>query len=383
MTGVLSRLGGRPGDRGAVAALVALLLAGGVLLGMSALVVDVGLLYAEREELQSGADAASIAVAKVCLAGNNQCTSSNLSTVAGDYASRNAKDHLANAEVCGWVPTNPALQCPAAQPTNLTACIGDPPAEPAPYVEVRTTTEVPGGTALPPVFAGAITGTNGITVGACSRVSWGLVSNTSTPLGIAVCGNQFDAATLDNDVRVFQPPPIGPGEHDPGVDEQREVALQWRSGADADTSCGGAPDGFMFIDRDGSGPTCPHTLEVGTVEHGTTAEETPSGCSGELQSLVDDVVPFPVMIYNNGGPGGVTTEGIAVFVATGWRYPAATWGGGPTPVSNASTLSHRHLCDIGTRTFCLYGYFTTKLFATGTGPVTADNFGAVYLKTIG
>lgn len=388
LTGVLGRLGGRPDDRGAVAALVAVLLAGGVLLGMSALVVDVGLLYAEREQLQSGADAASIAVAKVCLAGDNRCTSSKMSTLADEYASANAKDNLANAAVCGRMPAMGALNpqpIPACGPsaTNLTACIGDPPADPTPYVEVRTTTEVPNGTVLPPVFAGAITGTNGATVGACSRVSWGAVGKTPTPLGIAVCGKQFDAATLNNGVRVFQPPPLEPGEHNPAVDADREIVLQWRSGADPDTSCGGAPDGFMFIDHDTGGPTCPHTLEVGTVEHGTTAEETPSGCADDLEALVHDRRPFPVAVYNKGGPGGVTTAGIAMFMATGWRYHPSTWSGGPTPVSSLSTLSTQHLCGGAPSTFCLYGYFTTKVFATGTGPVSADNFGAVYLKTIG
>ena len=44
----------RDHDRGAVSPLVVILLATGVLLGMTALVVDVGRLYAEREELQAG-----------------------------------------------------------------------------------------------------------------------------------------------------------------------------------------------------------------------------------------------------------------------------------------------------------------------------------------
>jgi Flp pilus assembly protein TadG len=49
-------------DRGAIGVLVGMLLATGVLLGMAALTVDVGMLYQERAELQNGADAASIAV---------------------------------------------------------------------------------------------------------------------------------------------------------------------------------------------------------------------------------------------------------------------------------------------------------------------------------
>jgi uncharacterized membrane protein len=55
----------RTSEHGAVAALVAVLLAAGVLFGSGALVIDVGLLYSEREQLQSGADA------QVCLNGSN------------------------------------------------------------------------------------------------------------------------------------------------------------------------------------------------------------------------------------------------------------------------------------------------------------------------
>ena len=47
----VSRLLRRSDDRGAVATVVAILLAGGVLLGFLSLVVDVGRIYVEREEL--------------------------------------------------------------------------------------------------------------------------------------------------------------------------------------------------------------------------------------------------------------------------------------------------------------------------------------------
>ena len=52
------------GDRGAVAPLVAILMAGGVVLGMLTLSVDVGNIMWERRQLQNGADAASLALAK-------------------------------------------------------------------------------------------------------------------------------------------------------------------------------------------------------------------------------------------------------------------------------------------------------------------------------
>ena len=92
------RLLGRD-ERGAVGVLVGLLL-GTVLLGLGALVIDVGQLYQERSQLQSGADAAATAVAKSCVLGT--CTNSSATTTAVTYAGENASDSTAGVPlVCG------------------------------------------------------------------------------------------------------------------------------------------------------------------------------------------------------------------------------------------------------------------------------------------
>jgi Flp pilus assembly protein TadG len=67
---VLVRL--RRDERGVVAVIVAILLGAGVLTGMVALVLDVGQIYQERAELQNGADAAALGVAKSCALGWHQ-----------------------------------------------------------------------------------------------------------------------------------------------------------------------------------------------------------------------------------------------------------------------------------------------------------------------
>ena len=73
--------------------MVAILLAGGVLLGFLALVVDVGQLYVEREELQTGADAAVLAVAKACATAAPACSSSSaVRALAQSYADANSAD---------------------------------------------------------------------------------------------------------------------------------------------------------------------------------------------------------------------------------------------------------------------------------------------------
>ena len=102
--------------------LVAVLLGFGVLLGSGALAVDVGRLHAEREQLQSGADAAALAVARNCVTAPSSCASQD--SVADTFASDNANDGASAATVCG---TLTGLSACGAAADNLTACIGSPP----------------------------------------------------------------------------------------------------------------------------------------------------------------------------------------------------------------------------------------------------------------
>lgn len=162
-----------PRDAGGVTTFLAVLLGGGVLVPSAALVVDVGQLYLEREELQSGADAAAMKVAQGC-AGGKCLTTTNINTLvasARDYANANAKDgHNRVSAVCGnW----DGLAACSAAATNLTACIGAPPT--GKYVEVRVVTETStGSTLLPPTLARTFAGNGGdqgTAVGACARVT--------------------------------------------------------------------------------------------------------------------------------------------------------------------------------------------------------------------
>ena len=106
------RLPGRD-DRGVVGVLTGLVI-GTVLLGLGALVIDVGQLYQERSQLQSGADAAALAVAKSCA--TSTCTASGAMSTAVTYADDNAKDGVAGVpHVCG---SSPLATCPATVPSS-------------------------------------------------------------------------------------------------------------------------------------------------------------------------------------------------------------------------------------------------------------------------
>src|SRR5712671_3395169 len=139
----------RGDDRGAVGVLVAVLVACGVLLGIGALAVDVGQLYSERAQLQNGADAGALAVAKSCAEGS--CASGGATL----YANKNSADGVSAVNlVCG---SGALGACPAS-----TGKIYDCPSAPKAgtnYADVQTSTlTTSGSTLLPPSLARTLLG---------------------------------------------------------------------------------------------------------------------------------------------------------------------------------------------------------------------------------
>jgi hypothetical protein len=165
-------------DRGSAAILVVLLLGSGALLGMGALVVDVGDLYVERELLQTGADAAGMAVARACAQGGCASTTAVAAQLdrARSYANRSRNAHTdvyaEVTELCGSWDAIPACTTPA-NAGGLSRCIGTP-APGTTYLEVRVRTQNAANTSvLPPTFGAALVGGQykGAAVSACSRFS--------------------------------------------------------------------------------------------------------------------------------------------------------------------------------------------------------------------
>ncbi len=116
------------------------ILIGTVLLGLSALVIDVGQLYQERAQLQSGADAAALAVAKLCI--DSTCTPSAALSTAQTYANDNAADGSSGVgTICGDADT---LTACGTSSGAMTAC-PSPPASGTNYVDVNTSTKTSGG----------------------------------------------------------------------------------------------------------------------------------------------------------------------------------------------------------------------------------------------
>ena len=177
-------------DDGAVAILVALLAV--VIFGMAALVVDVGALYAERRELQTGADAGAIAIAQDC--SDASCTTaSDARAVALDYAKQNASDSLAAVPVIcsnddSLYDDQSVIKRCTTDPSGLAAGVK--------YVRVtdgteRASTGVAGDdpTTLESIFAPVLPGYTPKQVTADSVAAWGSParSGPSIPLIISAC----------------------------------------------------------------------------------------------------------------------------------------------------------------------------------------------------
>jgi Flp pilus assembly protein TadG len=341
-------------DEGAVAILVALLLGLGVILGMAALTIDVGGLYAERRQLQNGADAAALAVAQD--AARNCSTGSCVpATRAQVYANGNSKDNTsAVVEICGagWsavggcsTQSTPAItQCPAV-PVGTTK-----------WVRVRTATLSSGGsTLLPPRFARALAGNGGYAgtrVFACAQAglaSPGSISET-LPVTFSLCEWKNYTSNGTN----FAPPP--PYTTYP-VSYEHAIYLHDTSGSahcNAGPSGADLPGGFGFLSV-GSG--CSAQVDDQSWVNDAPGNSIPNSCKDLLPSLQGTTIFLPV--YDNanglnGSNGRYHISGFAAFFLTGWNFSGDRV---------ASIASGTKICTPSQT--CIYGWFTQGLVPSG------------------
>lgn len=355
-------------DDGAVAATLAIMLGTGVLLGMAAVVVDVGRLYAEREQLQSGADAAAWAVAETCVLQPERCADQGVTS--GRYAGANAADGTAGiAGICGRGPGLPA--CPE-QPTNRTACLGLAPVT-GNYAEVRTRTlRRDGGTLLPPTFARAFAGdVAGTSVGACSRVAWG-APRRATGMAVTFSTCEWNAET-DGGTTFWPDPSIGL----PPPSAERVIHLKGTGSAatcPAGPSGWDRPGGFGWLD-DSTG-TCTTDIEIDGSFGGNTGNSVSQPCRTALAASRSQHAVALIPIYDgvteNGSHTTYHLAGFASFVLTGYfqsGFSAPSW------------LTGQHLCGGSAR--CLYGYFTKALVPTTGVAIDGPELGVSVVNLIG
>lgn len=291
-------------ERGAVIIIMAAFTV--VIVGIAALVVDIGAIHDEKRQLQNGADAAALGVAQLigqtCATGSPACLAGPLMTRAQDLANGNARDAAATVD-------------------SVTPDYG------ARTVTVRTSTrQGNGSTILPYEFGRALTGVNGKTVRAAATASWaGLKRAAVIPLTLSKC--EFTTATQDNTV----------------FNVQRTILFHTKA-----ASCGGGPDlpggfGWLTDNNDTNNDDCNVTPSAGDiVSDDTGVVGTPHSC--DMSTLLEKDVLLAVYdsLTGSGINGKYHIYGFGEFHLTGYRFNS-TNSGGTVPCSSPNT--------------CIAGYF--------------------------
>ncbi len=366
-------------DRGAVAVFVALVMVG--LLAMGAIVVDAGQLYAERRQLQNGADAAALSVVLDC--GRVVGCASTIATDAAAKANQNANDGAATVAS----PSGPAI---CGSGGGLVACspvsgLGPWDCRPiassalaARYVQVRTQTRTNGGgNLLPPLMARLLPGMgsyNGSTVRACARASWGGPSSLTTGISVTISSCEWNQAT-SNGTNFAPPPPYPPN---PATSYERVLKLH-TTVTTTSSSCSGTdrPGAFGWLNDDNG--DCSANVNMST---GTVGTDPGNNISQACQTAFDEAInsPHPVMyipIYNSASASGnnttYTVRGFAAFVVTGARLPGYNRPSWLYPSNPARCTGSDK---------CIYGFFTQGLVPTA-GTIGGPAMGVTVVQMSG
>jgi hypothetical protein len=271
------------------------------IIGAGALAVDVGQIYAERAELQNGADASALGVAQACH--KTGCTQAEAQDVADTLASSNANDGDANvSEVDLSVPDQ---------------------------VTVRTTTQNGSSSVLAKLFS-SILNAPAVSVGAYATASVEVPgSGAGFPLALSEC--QYD---LSDAVET-------------GVLQQ----IRYKPGMAGCTSTSGhaIPGGFGWLDQNaGQCQAATDTEDNASYDPGADyPSKTGENCDSVLQAWIntiqagDEVLGIFPVFDNAGkdkGKGWFHIRGYATFQMVGWKFGGGTtspqtYNNSPTPAT--------------------------------------------------
>jgi hypothetical protein len=354
------------GDDGNVLALVGVMLV--AVFGIGALVVDLGLFYAEGRQLQNGAENGAMAVARTCATGS-VCDPSQADTLANT----NANDATSNVDlVCGTAPGLTA--CPASPQRPRYDCM--PLASgltTVPYAEVRTSTRrTDGGTLMPAALYRAVDpAEDGTQVKACARASYGtpLGLTSQLPLTFSMC-EWLDATgngTIFTDPALLPSPPPSPSTSYPWPSGEQVIHFHGDAAGAPSCPAGPAgqdlPGGFGWLDTN---EDCVATTDDEGWVDDSTGAPPPNDCSnGELLAMRGKIVYIPLFGETNGltgSNGSYKITGYAAFYLTGYYFT----GG----YRETSLVTGAYPCSGSQR--CLSGYFTEAVAPAtgqiGTGP---------------
>ncbi|MDT0167843.1 pilus assembly protein TadG-related protein [Pseudarthrobacter sp. BRE9] len=275
-------------ERGAASVIVAIVLV--VLLGFAALAVDVGAMYAEKAQLQNGADSAALAVANQCAKGSCGNT-----TDTGDlFANSNANDGSSGATVTFPNSTTVHVETKARAAGSTTDGFG--------------------------LFFARVMGFNNTQIHATAEASWGSVSGaTSFPWTISDCvfKKYLSASQLNefNSTGTFT-----------GTPTPTHILLRYDTNTPAYSGCavqnGYAPGGFGWLN---TGSDCKATIDAGTTVVGTNpGNDLPNVCSTMPSLIMNEPILVPVFSsavpLANGNNTKYTIVGFLAFKVTGYKF---------------------------------------------------------------
>jgi Flp pilus assembly protein TadG len=245
------------------------------LIGFVGIAVDVGVLYAERAQLQNGADAAALAIARDCSGG----ACGNPTTSAATFANLNANDGAASV-------LTPVVDL-ASVPHKVT---------------VTSTTRVAGtnAAALAHPFA-ALIGATPTTVHATATAEWGSPNSSPVVLPLAISYCEF-RPSLDGTLQLIR--------YDQNLD------CPSRDGHPI-------PGGFGWLAQVSG--TCGVVVDIDTARVPSTpgnSNSLPSGCSDVFATLIGRTILVP--IFDDASvtrPGAwYHLYGFAAFTVTGYKF---------------------------------------------------------------
>lgn len=363
-------------ERGAVAVFVGILLV--VLLGMSALVIDVGNMYWERRQLQNGADAAALALAAKCADGTivdcANATISFLGNEAEPYADGNADDGESGVPTPMSHGVDPGL-CESGSD------VADNPLTDGETVKVSTETiDANTGASFLTHWIAPVIGTDTTTVHACAVASSGTLGGPVNVFPIAIC-EEPHYNNLTSNGTDFGPP------------DEAIFFGKNQCAFSTDTYEGGF--GWLDLDADAEIDPSTGTCSVNVTEDqwwlGRTGTDTNNATYGEcIEALYNHVeanggnaliyVPIfsdycsPNVNPCGGGEHKFYIEGFAGFMISGWGFN----GGGPPQYKYPDSST----CAGGSPPVCIYGHFTEFVTYDGFINDNAGDFGGTSVQLI-
>ena len=273
-------------ERGATAVMVAIVMV--PVIACLGIALDVGALYAERAQLQNGADAAALAIGQDC-AEDDACPA-DPTAMAGEYASKNANDSAANALISAFGTTATGSRTVA--------------------VESRTRVAATGAAVMEHPFA-AIVGATASSVHAHATVEWGAPIESAVLLPIAISYCEFRPA-LDGTVQLIR--------------YDQELTCASRDGHPI-------PGGFGWLERAAGCTALVDTTDLTVPSEPGNSYPNSSACDSLLMTLAGKTILVPIFdgALNNAGVNDTSGPadryhiyGFAAFKILGWKFSGSS-----------------------------------------------------------